>query len=398
MNQLHCPNCGEVVSADQAICPHCQFELKNFKAADNQLGNDPMNPVPPSTTSQGGPLSELENIIPIEPIVNRATKPKPYSVKVQVTPDQLKNIHLLDDLRQDTTEARRNRKPITRSYQWLVRLVIMLALFLVISTPILFDIPNLPPPTADPRASKFSQRILSLPNNATVLLAFDYQPGYAAELDTSTMVILDQLMARNAFLTLVSTSPSGVAQAERTLRLVTEQTGRRYESPINYVNLGYLPGGSTGLNSLATALQTTTPRSVSGNQIWNVPGLKNINSISDFNLVIVVTDDANIARTWIEQVKPLLVNTPLLMVVSAQVEPMIQPYYEAIPSQIDELIVGIMGSASYETFSGRIDNASNLWSAYSLSIMAAAGLILIGSVISTIVAAAEQEKKDPRES
>ena len=68
-------------------------------------------------------------------------------------------------------------------------------------------------------------------------------------------------------------------------------------------------------------------------------------------MVLVITDDADTARGWIEQVQPKLVDplspTPMTMVVSAQAEPLVYPSYLPFPKQVDGLVSGIAGGAYF---------------------------------------------------
>jgi len=350
-----------------------------------------MNNQTDDKTNKDRPLFGLEDIIPIEPIVEQLTSPKPYSGKIEVSSSQQSNIELLkklighDEEHYIPTKARVKR-PIK-----ILRIAIGFALIIAITLPILFNSPSFPPPHADNRVSNFKQYITSLPNGATVLVAFEFQPGFSGELDSSTQAILTELMSKNAFLVFVSTSPNGVIQAERAIMKAKEESGIIYESPLNYINLGFIPGKASGLQNLAKNPRLTTPSGIEFNNIWQLPQLRNLNLISDFNLVIVISDSSNTVRDWIEQVRPNLLSTPLLMVVSALVEPMVIPYYEALPRQVDGILVGLAGSASYENFAGQISIANQIWPSFSMAVIVATLILILGGIISAIIAASEDE-------
>ena len=417
MAGLLCDSCGAINPPGNQVCQHCQASLEDHLTQPEPISSDgdvadqsqefdstghlgfPVDDHLSSERHDSGhkqsPLAELGDVIPIETIVEEISKPKPYSLKIRVTDAQQTNIRLLEKLTRTEAGSRPTPKTSNITTQQFIRFLIMLFLILAISWPIFFDTPHLPLPAADSNVSSFSQHILSLPLDAPVLLAFDYEPGYASELDTSATAVLDQLMSRNAYLTLVSTSTSGAIQAERAISIARAKAARIYETPTDYVNLGYIPGGATGLISLSTGIRSTFPLSINGDQVWQSPALQDVNTPDDFNLVIVITDSSATARTWVEQVQPNLINTPLLMITSAQVEPLIRPYFDSDPAQVDGLIVGLAGSVSYETFTGRIKQASNLWGSFSMSVMAAAGLILFGGMVSAILAAYKREQDYP---
>jgi hypothetical protein len=81
--------------------------------------------------------------------------------------------------------------------------------------------------------------------------------------------------------------------------------------------------------------------------------LENINALADFTLVVVITDDPDVARSWIEQVEPELDDTPLIMVLSAQAKPLVYPYFTSVPKQVNGIVSGVVGGAFYERGIGR---------------------------------------------
>jgi uncharacterized Zn finger protein (UPF0148 family) len=437
MEERLCPYCGKPIGPDDTSCPFCQKELiaaipsptveKKQDAQPTSIDNDVQtdshqdiskeNDAKPDSISASEttnatqsedksseeknkrgeiikPLNGLEDILPIQPVIDTITKPNPYSIKVNITPSEQKNIQLLQELSKDSPPARPGRKSKIFIPKHILQILIGTILILTIIWPILFDKPSFPLPEANINSSAFSQYILSLQNNVPVLIAFDYNPGYSGELDAASLPILEQLMQRDVYLILLSTSPSGVIQAERVINKTSEMASIPYSSPANYVNLGYIPGGATGLNSLAAGIRTTFPQSINGEPAWQMQQLQNVHSVADFQLVIVVTESVETARAWIEQVRPLLRDTPLLMIVSSQVEPLITPYYEAVPRQVDGLIVGIAGGSSYGVFTGQSGGSNEIWSAFSLSILVAVALILIGSFINATISSSEQDDHD----
>ena len=101
---------------------------------------------------------------------------------------------------------------------------------------------------------------------------------------------------------------------------------------------------------------------------------------------MVLTDDPDIARSWVEQVQPLLdpdgsgQGVPLVMVVSAQAQPLVYPYYYTSPRQISGLIGGVTGGAYYENVLGRAE-AGRIWTAYNIGLVMAVLIIALGSII-----------------
>jgi hypothetical protein len=109
--------------------------------------------------------------------------------------------------------------------------------------------------------------------------------------------------------------------------------------------------------------------------------LQNVAALDGFALVIVATDNPETARAWIEQAYPRLNGKPLVMVVSAQAGPMVRPYFDAYPRQIQGLVSGLAGGAAYESTFGRSGSATTYWGSFSLGLLTACLLIILGGAL-----------------
>ena len=157
---------------------------------------------------------------------------------------------------------------------------------------------------------------------------------------------MDQLLSKGTPLALISTSPTGPALAEHFLQTTSLVDVHQYQSGQQYVNLGYLAGGSSGMLYLTGSLTAAMPVDVNGKPAWNSGPLQGIQGLSNFAAVIILTDNADTGRNWIEQVGPHLGKTPMLMVISTQAEPMIRPYFDS--GQIKGLVSGLPDAKIYE--------------------------------------------------
>lgn len=227
-----------------------------------------------------------------------------------------------------------------------------------------------------------------------MLIAFDYEAGFSGEMNLAISNVITQLMIKNTYLTLASTNPSGPALGESMIRSAYSGIAGDTSPYPYYANLGYIPGGTAGLLGLATTPQTIVPYALNGDNVWAGAPLNTVSSIQDFNAVIVLTNDADTARVWIEQVGPLLreVNRPLLLVSSSQAQPLILPYYAATPSQVQGLISGLAGGVAYARSVGNIQQ-NGIWDAFSIGMTVSILIILIGSIASGVVKTIPTSKK-----
>jgi hypothetical protein len=136
-----------------------------------------------------------------------------------------------------------------------------------------------------------------------------------------------------------------------------------------------------GLVGLTLSPKSVLPYSLDGINVWASAPLDTISTINDFSAVIVLTNDPDTARSWIEQVGPVLKmeGTPLLIITSSQAEPLIRPYYEANPSQVQGMVASLAGGLAYGLSIGNIQQNGE-WDAFSIAITASVLIILIGSI------------------
>ncbi|MFO3795673.1 MAG: hypothetical protein ACK8QZ_00040, partial [Anaerolineales bacterium] len=100
-----------------------------------------------------------------------------------------------------------------------------------------------------------------------------------------------------------------------------------------------------------------------------------LHTLSDFDRVILVTDNAENARTWIEQTTPW--NITLLVVSTARSAPILLPYFYA--GQVEGMIGSLNAAAAYEQNNGLPGLARLYRDAYSAGLLLALILGIIGS-------------------
>jgi hypothetical protein len=233
------------------------------------------------------------------------------------------------------------------------------------------------------------QVVQSIPEGAPVLVAFDYDAARAGEMEAAAAPVFDQtLLLRHPRLALISTHEIGAMLGEKfiTGQLLADHS---YQREKQFVNLGYLPGGQMGIRAFAQNPSATTPFDVSFNKVWESNILKGVNSFSQFAAFIIVTDNADSARAWIEQTTFARGAMPILVISSAQSAPMIQPYYAS--QQISGLVSGLHGGAIFEqNNAGRPGTARAYWDAYSIGMLLAMAFMLGGGLWSFFIGARER--------
>jgi hypothetical protein len=391
---------SEVVEPDALVAPL----IRNDEFVIPQEDSTPTKPVDESEESleSAGPLAGLKGVLSAEPGVARARTPAAYSTKLKVTANQRAHVDLLKTLLEEEGQPQPLPKRGSISQQHVLRWVIALVLLMVVLWPVVTASQQMPYPIYDEGSAEVNRLINQLPENERVLVGFDYEPGLAAELDATGEPVIDHLMSREALLTLVSTSPTGPILAERFMRAT--QADYEYISGEDYVNLGYIPGGAAGLQSFIENPQGTLPYSVDGASAWGsdsqnaVSALEGINEITDYAMVILLVDDPDVARTWIEQLGPSIIDpdvlTSFVLIASAQLEPVIRPYFESSPQPVNGMVVGLRGGASYSRLTDSDGIPRDYWDAFGMGAFVAALLILVGGLGYYVVPELSRTVKD----
>jgi hypothetical protein len=191
-----------------------------------------------------------------------------------------------------------------------------------------------------------------MPDSALAVVAFDYSPAEAGELEPLSSVLVRHLMSRGARILATSTTPTGSEIAQGVLDKLNDDYGYVYGT--DYLNLGYVPGGAAGLQAFAA----TPWRLFSGADYLRTtrasraaPAASSLtDSLADANLILIVTAARDDLAAWIEQVGrlPDMEKVGMAAGVSAGLEPWARPYYQSDSRQLSGLVSGIPGASQYE--------------------------------------------------
>jgi len=383
-------------SADEEILP---FE-EEISVGELPGWVEAMRPVVESSDTSGlsddedyienyGPLAGIPSVLPAEADI--VMDPEKESVKpldLVATKTHQENVNLIKRLIGDESKTKPIQKAAPVQTQRVLRWLIAIILLVTTAGMIIFGgtyVNPDPEETYSPNTGYGSlyNKIDDLSDGQPVLIAFDYQPASVGELHTAAAGVVDHLMEQGTYLTLLSTEPTGPALAEYFLK--NTQADHHYIHTQQYINLGYLPGESAGLLSFIFEPKEIIPLAFDGSNAWGSPPLIDVDNIQDFDMLLVITDDPNTAKNWIEQVGTILADTPLTMVVSAQVEPLIQPYFRASPQLLNGYVSGVIDSMNYEGLLGRPNLAHVRWMPFNVGIIISVGTIFIGGLANGIL-------------
>ncbi len=334
-----------------------------------------------------GPLAGYQGVLPGEDLVTHYNKPPVYTSRLQVTEKQRSYADLLEGLihqESTPTELAAEKKNASGI---LLRMFLSLALIALIGYFLFSGSTSAAYPSLyAPETVAFYHHIqtLTAPEGgaARVLVVMDYEAALSGELNALASGPIQDLLTSGARLTFLSDVPAGAALTENLLQSAAAEVST-YQAADQVVNLGYLPGGAASLASFASDPRQTIPVDIYTESAWSKPALQGITQLSDFNAVLLLTDNGDNLRAWIEQVSPALADTPVLVVSSAQSAPIVQPYVQS--SQISGVIAGLPGAASYDQLMQRSGGVvRRYWDAYQAGLFLILIVILLGIVIQTM--------------
>lgn len=335
-------------------------------------------PEPTQAQNPQNPLAGIEGTLLQENIEQFYTKPQTYTESLEITDVQKKRAATLQKMVQpyhwDDEEEVVKKSPKT----WIVRLVVSLLLIAAaMIPPLLKGLPVAMPTLFPAEVVEMYNGLNGLPAGTPVLVAADFDGSLYGELSLSSQAVLNHLMQRNLPIASLSTTPTGATLLQTLLQ--DTLIGQTAYSQSNLVNFGYLPGGSMGLQALAADPASALPKDVALTSPWQTEPLQAVKKLSDFGAVIVITENADTARFWVEQVQPSLGDTPLYVILSAQSAPLIQPYYDS--KQIKGYIAGLNEGTVYESLNANPGKASFSYPAFQISLLIVAVMIFIAGIV-----------------
>ncbi len=330
-----CPHCGKDNPDDATLCPSCGRPL----------------------TSAGQPprlLSQIQGLIPPEPVITSGQlrspdRALPLARLPHIPPETASAVGMPSEARDQPAAAVGTPTGAGRDAPlWIVAgvslLVILLGSFWNMLAPLAAPV--------RPSVKNAYAFIDILPPNANVLVAWDYDPATQGELQLLAQPILHQLQRKRANVVFMSLRPFGPNVAADTQALTASLAPGIALAAPKPAQLGYIPGDSMALRSLALS-----PVNASNRPRLSAleAGMRPTQDINAFNLIIQITADLTSSREWVEQVASRA-DAPLIVAASGAVAPLLRPYEQT--GQIRVLLAGYPDALAYERLLGQVGPAT----------------------------------------
>jgi len=220
----------------------------------------------------------------------------------------------------------------------------------------------------------FYDQIEALPDGSTVVMAVDYSPGAAPEVEPQAMAVARQLFYEKdvnvVFVSIVATGPmftEGILEA-------IEGHDRVYGE--DYVHLGYLAGLETAISAMAQNLKKAYNTDFYGTPTNELPILDEVTDANDFDAFVVFT--ASEPSQYVRQIEGKY-GIPLGVGINAVIFTTNLPYLNS--GQVFGIINGLTGAAEYELLIGQPGIATAGMDALSITHLVVLAFIIIGNVV-----------------
>jgi len=218
-----------------------------------------------------------------------------------------------------------------------------------------------------------------------LLLSFDYGPSTKPEIHPMSIAILQHMYAKNVLVYGFALWPDGNFMSTEAFSEVSEDYGKKYG--IDYVNMGYRPGAEAVVKGIAADIRALYTTDLHGTSIKDLPMMKEINNIEDFDFVFSLSAGYPGSTEWVQfacDPKDIPLSTGCT---SIQVTDIL-PYVEN--DQIKGILAGMPGAAEYESLVetelmkmdiiGKPGKASSMMAAQSIAHVVIVLFIILGNI------------------
>lgn len=254
------------------------------------------------------------------------------------------------------------------------RRIIFLLVALAVIIPLLIPL-GLPVDVSKPVRDVYDM-VDSLPERAIVVVSCDYDPGSEAELTPATVAILEHCFRKNLRVYLMGLWPPGPELGNLALEAVAPKYERVYG--VDYINVGYRPGGPVMLVSLGRDVADLVRADYAGVPIDSFPLGRAVKSARDIDLVVTLSAGDPGVLHWIIYFSARY-GTRIAAATTAIMAPQQYPYLSS--DQLVGLLGGLKGAAEYETLVETTGRATAGMDSQSIVHLLLVIFIIMGNII-----------------
>lgn len=263
------------------------------------------------------------------------------------------------------------------------RRIIYLLLWIVVLWPLLSPIGLPVSISAETRVAY--QFIEDLPAGSVVVASFDHSFAGMPELYPHDLAFLHHLFSRPLKVVIIAIWQEGSLVAELALKELSggedprtgieKVYGKKYGE--DWVFLGWIPGGETGMRAFGQDMHTAAPADFWGTPITDLPMMADIKTAEDVDLLVSIESGTPGAPEWIRQWWSVY-GTPIIVPIVAVGAPELVPARQA--GQLVALLPGVRAAAEYEQLVGRLGLGTASADALSTTHILVIIFVIIGNI------------------
>ncbi len=188
-----------------------------------------------------------------------------------------------------------------------------------------------------------------LPSGSKILLAFDYDPGSAPELQPMATSFTWHCAQKGHKMYFMALWPLGVNMVQDTVSQVLHKDFPDLVEGEDYVNLTFRTGNEGVIKVIVTNLKNLFNTDRRGKSLNDIPMTKKITSVQDMDLIISVSAGYPGTKEWV-QYAGTPYNIDVIGGCTGVQAPLLYPYY---PGQMKGLLGAIKSAAEYEFLLGK---------------------------------------------
>jgi hypothetical protein len=258
------------------------------------------------------------------------------------------------------------------------RRIIFLLIALSVGLPLIFPLGL--PLTPDPEVKSVYKFIDELSPGSKIQISFDYDPASAPELHPMAVALMEHAFTKGHRVYASALYPVGPTMATKAFEKVS-RNHPNLEYGKDFINFGYYPGPTTGLNQVAlfcSDLLRAFPSDEKGKETASYPMMKGVKNLKDMDAVISVSAGDPGIQAYIS-----VANATHGIKVASGVTAVSAPRYYAFldSGQLFGLLGGLRGAAGYETLVGMKDKGLGGMDAQSIAHLVIIILIVLSNLI-----------------
>ena len=221
---------------------------------------------------------------------------------------------------------------------------IFLSMFLAVAVPILLRVRFPEKPTK--LVEDTFHVIDDLPEGSKVLLAWDFDPASAGELEPMATAFARHCCEKKHKMVFLALWPVGPQMIDDTIEKVIKTDFPNLVYGEDYVNLGFKPGNEGVIKVIVTDLRQLYSTDAKGTNVDKIPICRGVETIRDFDLIINVSAGYPGIKEWVQYAAtPYPDEVSLITGTTGVTAPQLYPY---MPEQLHGMLGAIKGAAEYE--------------------------------------------------